>query len=343
MRSVIFLTTPAEIRGIDQKTRTIWHIITRETPDRIGDVIELAGISTKNFNRKPSVLYGHDYAGKDPVPVIAECVGLRREGKELIAGTRFLDPNAVSPKLRDLVNDLWYLNTKKLMGWSVGFLPNMDKVEKITDADGKVTGRRFKETELLEYSNVIIPCHQDAVNDAMAKGILHAESFGPAFIGGVPVACGEGRVFYCREVPESDVAGEKVSAAVEALRYCGRQLKLKGTIEICWFALADPTEVGARILGPKPTKAFIVLGDVPKVYLRVDLFPAELEFCAAHELHHAWFEKQPGHDNAEKETLREPAADAYAFIAMQSLRKKREEDEGIAEVAAVHAASGGWK
>jgi len=162
-----------EIKSIDAKTRTIWHTITKEVPDRMGDIIEIDGFGLRNFKRKPSVIYGHDYQGKDPVPVFAENIGFRREGKELVAGTKWLDSNAVSPKLRDLINDLWYLNTKKLLGWSVGFLPNMDKTENITDADGRVTGRRFKEAELLEYSCVIIPCHQDAINDDLfAKGII---------------------------------------------------------------------------------------------------------------------------------------------------------------------------
>lgn len=162
-----------EIKSIDEKTRTIWHTITKEVPDRMGDVVEIDGLNLKNFKRKPAVIYGHDYVGKDPVPVFAENVGFRREGKELIAGTRFLDAGKVSPKLGNLINDLWYLDTKKLMGWSIGFLPNMDKAENITDPNGRVTGRRFKEAELLEYSNVIIPAHQDAVGaDIRAKGIL---------------------------------------------------------------------------------------------------------------------------------------------------------------------------
>jgi len=77
----------------------------------------------------------------------------------------------------------------------------------------------------------------------------------------------------------------------------------------------------------------------PSVYLRVDLSTAEIEFSAAHELHHVWFERQPGHDNPKRETLRENAADAFAFQAMADLRKKGEEAEEIREVAGLHAAS----
>jgi len=347
MRSAIFKTIEPEVRAVDAKTRTIWHPITREVPDRVGDIIELDGIDLKNFSRKPSVLYGHEYQGKDPVPVIAENIGFRRDGDTLVAGTRFLNPKEVSSKLADLVTDIWYLNTKKLMGWSVGFIPNLDKVENITDSKDRVIGRRFKEAELLEYSSVIIPCHQDAINNAVAKGIL-SESFELPFVGDVAVETGGGRTFFCRELPEARVPAFLVKAAVDALRYCGRQLRLKDTIELVWFRLADPGEAGGKILGPRPVKAFVLLGGEPKVYLRTDLSLAQLEFCAAHELHHVWFERQPGHANPEREALRENAADAFAFLMTMDLRKKREEAEGIAEVMRLHAASQGslaprWK
>jgi len=323
-----------EIRAVDVKSRTIWHPITREVPDRVGDIIELDGIDLKNFSRKPSVLYGHDYQGKDPVPVIAENVGFRREGNTLIAGTRFLNPKEVSSKLGDLVNDLWYLNTKKLLGWSVGFIPNMDRTENIMDAKDRVIGRRFKETELLEYSSVIIPCHQDAINEMVAKSILHPESFGQPFIGDVAVETGGGRTFFCRELPEARVPAFMVKAAVDALRYCARQLRLRDVIELVWFRLADPGEPGAKILGPRPTKAFVLLGGEPRVYLRADLSIAEIEFAAAHEAHHLYFRAQGWEGNSEKEVLRENAADAFAFLMSVDLRKRRE---------AEGTATGNWK
>ena len=160
-----------EIKSIDEETRTIWHKITVEKRDLIGDIVRIDGIDTSKFRKKPAVLYGHSYVGINPVPVIAENVGFKKEGKALYAGTKFLDSSDLSQNLKDLINDLWILNKKKLMGWSIGFKPT--ETEDLKDEkDENVIGKDFKKSLLLEYSNVIIPANQDAINDAISKGIV---------------------------------------------------------------------------------------------------------------------------------------------------------------------------
>jgi len=114
-----FLVDP-EIKEIDEKKRTITHKISTEKKDRMGDIVRVDGINTKDYKKNPIVLYSHDYWGKDPLPVIGKNVGFFIEGKKLFAKTQFLNPDEVSPKLKDLINDLWYLNKNKLMGWSQG-------------------------------------------------------------------------------------------------------------------------------------------------------------------------------------------------------------------------------
>lgn len=160
-----------EIKSIDEETRTIWHKISVEEEDLMGDIVRIDGIDTSNFKKKPGVIYGHQYGGVDPVPVIGENVGFKKEGKALYAGTKFLPTEGLSQKLKDLVNDLWTLNKKKLMGWSIGFKPT--EAGPIKDKDGKETGGyEYKKSLLLEYSNVIIPANQGAVNDAIEQGVV---------------------------------------------------------------------------------------------------------------------------------------------------------------------------
>ena len=162
-----------EIKEIDEEKRILWHKITKEVKDRMGDIVRIDGLDTSRFRKKPSVLYGHEYAGKDPLPIIGKNIGFRHEGKALYAGTKFLNPaeHKLSRKLADLVNDLWVLNKMKLLGWSMGFIPDLVAMENIEE-DGKFIGRDFKKAELLEYSNVIIPANQEAINDAISKGIV---------------------------------------------------------------------------------------------------------------------------------------------------------------------------
>jgi HK97 family phage major capsid protein len=161
-----------EIKSIDPATRTIWHTITREVPDRSGDVVRIAGMDAADFLKKPTVLVGHDYRSMDPLPIIGECVGFRQEGDRLYAGTRFLDTAGLSQKLADLVNDSWVLHSKGLLGWSIGFIPT--EAEDIREGR-EVKGVNFKAWKLLEYSSVVIPAHQDALTNALKAGEITGE------------------------------------------------------------------------------------------------------------------------------------------------------------------------
>ena len=182
MNKIIKFAEPV-VRKVDEKTKTIWHRISKEERDRIGDIVRISGIDLKQFKKKPAVLYGHLYGSVDPLPVVAENVGLDKiKGQdgilELWAGTRFLDPREFQDeKLRALIADLWTLNAKKLLGWSIGFVIKDNGYEELKDEEGKQIGWDFKETELLEYSNVVIPANAAAINDAFKKGLVSPASF----------------------------------------------------------------------------------------------------------------------------------------------------------------------
>jgi len=63
----------------------------------------------------------------------------------------------------------------KLLGWSIGFIPKPGETEKIEDKEGNTTGYKFKKSELLEYSSVIIPANQEAIDNALKKGVITKE------------------------------------------------------------------------------------------------------------------------------------------------------------------------
>jgi hypothetical protein len=136
--------------------------------------VRLDGMDAADFARKPAVLYGHSYGGVAPVTVIGTNVGFKKEGDILFAGTKFLDTKAegMSQPLKDLVNDNWLLHKAGLLGWSIGFIPT--EVSEILEG-GKFKGYEFKAWKLLEYSSVIIPAHQDAVNNSIRRGLLTEE------------------------------------------------------------------------------------------------------------------------------------------------------------------------
>jgi HK97 family phage major capsid protein len=158
-----------DIKTIDSETRTIWHTISREVEDRMGDIVRIGGGDFTDFEKKPAVLYGHDYRSMNPIPVIGRNVGFKVEGDRLYAGTQFLPVNTpgMSQGMRDLINDNWLLHEKNLLGWSIGF---MAKKWDAMMENGSFLGYDIKEWALLEYSSVIIPANQDAVNDAIKGG-----------------------------------------------------------------------------------------------------------------------------------------------------------------------------
>lgn len=164
-----------EIKSIDEEKRIIWHKITKEVRDRMGDIVRIDGIDLKRFKKKPGVLDSHNYFGGNPPPVVAEGIGFKKEGKALYAGTKFFDPNdeEMSQQLRDLSGDHFALHKMKLLGWSIGFMPKV--TETMKDKDDNFQGYDFKESELLEYSSVIIPANQEAIDNAFTKGLITKE------------------------------------------------------------------------------------------------------------------------------------------------------------------------
>ncbi len=310
----VFKEFAGEVQSVNEKARTIWHTVSREVEDRMGDVVRLAGISIKDFMKKPAVLYGHDYQSKDPVPVIGRNVGFEIDGDRLVAGTQFLDPAEVSPKLRDLIGDNWYLHQKKLLGWSIGFVPV--EAEKILD-HGQVVGVDYKRTELLEYSSVIIPANQDAVDNMIGMGLVTRalKDDRPGQDLGKPV-------YYYKNLEERELMGDRVRAAVEMLEHAMRRMKIP-KVDLAWFKVCHPREPGARVLGPL-TKAWVEFTRPPTIHIRADMSPAEVQLSAGHECHHVWLQSQPpskfaslGADD------REAAADACAFIMYDELRRRR--------------------
>lgn len=158
-----------DTKSIDPGTRTIWHTISREVEDRMGDIVRIGGGDFADFEKKPAVLYGHDYRSMNPIPVIGRNVGFKVEGDRLYAGTQFLpvETPGMSQALKDLINDNWLLQAMNLLGWSIGF---MAKKWDAMMENGSFLGYDIKEWSLLEYSSVIIPANQDAVNDAVKDG-----------------------------------------------------------------------------------------------------------------------------------------------------------------------------
>ena len=136
------------IKAVDPQQRTIAGIASTPAPDRMGDVVEPLGISSKN--PLPLLLY-HDT--KKPVGTVT----FQRptaKGLEFTASFPTVDDPGT---LRDRVDEAWQsIKAGLLAGVSIGF-------RSIEQAFNKDTGGfRFLKSEILELSLVTIPANADA-------------------------------------------------------------------------------------------------------------------------------------------------------------------------------------
>jgi hypothetical protein len=301
-----------EIKSVNEETRTLWHKISVEEKDLMGDIVRIDGIDTSRFEKKPGVLYGHLYTGLDPLPVIGENVGFIREGKSLYAGTKFLDPrkDQLSEKLSSLVNDLWTLNRKKLVGWSIGFQP-LEGIP-IEKGGGGPIGTDYKKSLLLEYSNVVIPANQGAINDMVERGAIH-KGFADPYLqmrelrkaefkklqkslqDAIEITRratdllkegSEAESFYYREITEAEVEENKLRLAKRLFCFCKMKLNLPD-LSIQWIVKADPNDPGAKCTAGG-FYGTCLEGDSSRVLIRADTALTKIKIAIPHEVHHQW-------------------------------------------------------
>lgn len=139
-----------QVKEMSDDKRMIRGIATSPRPDRVGDVIESAGI--KVASDIPLFLY-HEHT---------MIVGRAKFGKPTSAGTPFEAsiPNVIEAgTLKDRVDEAWQMVKYNLItAVSVGFKPVAEKIERLKNG-----GLRFLEVEVLELSLVPVPMHPEAV------------------------------------------------------------------------------------------------------------------------------------------------------------------------------------
>ena len=130
------------------------YVMSDESIDRMGDIIEARGWNLKNFSKNPIALFGHrsDF-------VIGHWTDVKVQGSKLI-GRLHLLPAGISERLDEIRAAV---EAGVLRAVSVGF--------RAIDAEpiGNSGGVRFKASELMECSVVSIPANPNAL--AIAKAL----------------------------------------------------------------------------------------------------------------------------------------------------------------------------
>jgi HK97 family phage prohead protease len=146
-------------------------VMSDDSVDRMGDVIEADGWLLDNFRKNPIALFGHD--ARFPIGKWSEVVV---RGNQLIGRLALMDP--VSDRMREVHAAV---DAGVLRAVSVGFHPTPGSYEPIEGS--KVGGLRFTEQELVECSLVSVPANPNALALAKALGISPQ---GQRLIFGVP-------------------------------------------------------------------------------------------------------------------------------------------------------------
>jgi HK97 family phage prohead protease len=154
--------------------RVVRFVASDETPDRVGDVIEVAGWNLTSYKRNPVVLWGHD---SNNTPPIGRAVNVRRgmgpSGKPALLASIEFAPKEAHPFAETL-----YQLTKGgfLNAVSVGFMPRSTK--QISDAERQSLGMPkygmyYDSADLLEISVVSVPANPSALITG-AKSLVHS-------------------------------------------------------------------------------------------------------------------------------------------------------------------------
>ena len=152
----------SETKAVENE-RALNVTISTNAVDRSGDIVEPNGGKFVNFKKNPVVLMAHDYSG---LP-IGKASDLKKTENGITAKVIF--PEEGTYPLADTVYNMY--KQKFMRAWSIGFIPT--KSEEIKDEEGKknITGYRFLNWELLEFSACSVPANPEALTNMISKGI----------------------------------------------------------------------------------------------------------------------------------------------------------------------------
>jgi HK97 family phage prohead protease len=168
-------TCNATFKAIGDGITKFTAIITTHAIDRDQDVVIPSGMNSKEYEANPVLLYSHD-----PNKPIGKMVMMRR-GESSIDADFVLAPRPDTHEgewLPDTVGALMKFGALK--GVSIGYMPVDGGMRSANKADASKYGdgvkRVYSKWKLLEVSVVSIPSNQEALINAVSKGIVSKAS-----------------------------------------------------------------------------------------------------------------------------------------------------------------------
>jgi HK97 family phage prohead protease len=158
---------------VNEGERSVVAIINTAAIDRDGEVVLPVGMDATDFLRNPAVFYNHNYG----MP-IGRCLELYRTADGIRAKTQFASrpDNHVGEWFPDTVFSLFQQGI--IRGFSIGYGPIESRVASKKDIEqfGGEVRRVYQKWKLWEYSVAPLPANQEALAEAVSKGLVSKET-----------------------------------------------------------------------------------------------------------------------------------------------------------------------
>ena len=168
--------------AINEEQRKISYVVSDETPDRVGDIIQVRGWDLSNYKKNPVILWAHE--AKEVPPIGRGHNVRRRYGPDrLTADVEFAPKEAY-----EFADTIYQLASRGFIrATSVGFMPKeaaqLDKEQRAQLGLGPY-GQLFTSSELMEISIVAVPANPSALEEGVkslcSEGLLdrlHVQKF----------------------------------------------------------------------------------------------------------------------------------------------------------------------
>jgi len=160
----------------DNLRHTALVTATTNDVDRDSEIVLPAGLDRKYFRKNPVILYGHN----SELPPIGYSLWEKMEGNLLKSFIKFADRPTDYPPIEWFPETIFNLVEQKVLrGISIGFLPldvRPPTEKEILANPSWVSAKRIiTKSHLLEISVVPIGCNQNALIEAVTKGLIDAE------------------------------------------------------------------------------------------------------------------------------------------------------------------------
>lgn len=152
--SIVTKSSAGKISG------TLTFVLSTEVPDRVGDIVKIDGLNTKNFEANPVALYMHNH--QEPIGMWQN---LRKQSGALL-GDLILASRGTS-RLVDFAHSM--ISQGMLKAVSVSFFPS----ESTKNKSGR--GFTISKSELIEVSLVTVPMNPEALMVAKSLGFSDVE------------------------------------------------------------------------------------------------------------------------------------------------------------------------